>query len=99
MKKQYRHGDILLVETTEAKGKVDTNKDALVLARGETTGHAHRVIGKAQIMVAERERYLSVTGAAYLTHEEHGRIDLPVGIFRVIQQREYAPEGIRNVAD
>jgi hypothetical protein len=34
-----------------------------------------------------------------LDHEEHGRIELPSGFFRVIQQHEYRPEGIRNVAD
>jgi hypothetical protein len=32
-------------------------------------------------------------------HQEHGRIALPAGKYRVTRQREYTPESIRNVAD
>jgi hypothetical protein len=43
---------------------------------------------------------LRVTGrAAELRHDEHKTIVLPRGTYRVIRQREYSPEAIRQVAD
>ena len=44
--------------------------------------------------------FLTVTGeAAAVTHDEHATIMLPPGAYRVIRQREYAPEEVRYVAD
>ena len=34
-----------------------------------------------------------------LEHDEHETIQLPPGDYRIIRQREYSPEAIRNVAD
>lgn len=43
---------------------------------------------------------LRVSGrAAELRHDEHRTIVLPRGTYRVIRQREYSPEAIRQVAD
>ncbi|OGT54434.1 MAG: hypothetical protein A3E01_02990 [Gammaproteobacteria bacterium RIFCSPHIGHO2_12_FULL_63_22] len=42
--------------------------------------------------------YDDVEGVA-LDHEEHTRIVIPPGDYRIVQQREYSPEAIRNVAD
>jgi hypothetical protein len=32
-------------------------------------------------------------------HEEHRPIELPIGVYRVWQQREYTPTAIRTVLD
>ena len=48
---------------------------------------------------AGAERYLQVVETTALKHEEHATVPLPKGVYRVVQQREYSPEAIRNVAD
>lgn len=97
----YRHGDVLLAAVsalpTDAKPAL-----GLILAHGELTGHAHRIreTGVAQLFTQGAFTYLQVTGAkATLVHEEHRSIELPTGIYRVWQQREYTPTAIRTVLD
>lgn len=106
----YRQGDVLLVLVTAipAGAKDVTPKDRIVLAYGEVTGHAHAVypetveqkpVMPARMWDAGAERFLQVVSQTALKHEEHAAIPLPPGIYKVVQQREYSPEAIRNVAD
>ena len=100
----YRQGDVLLVRVSNipAGAKDVTDPDRIVLAHGEVTGHAHAIYEPqttAKLWSADAERYLQVLGQTALKHEEHAPIQLTTGIYRVIQQREYSPEEIRNVAD
>ena len=115
-----RQGDILLAG-------VDALPDGLwepaavsqdgrtVVAYGESTGHAHAVVGEeGAVTLLERpatatdgadtveavERYLQIgRSGATLVHEEHAAIKVPEGLYRVIRQREYTPEALRLVAD
>lgn len=101
----YRHGDLLLVKSSERRVgwlKADDKFDGIIL-RGEMTGHAHRLSDPASATafrdgtgnVMELELHKSNS----LVHEEHKEIVLPEGSYRVIRQREYEGEGWRNVAD
>ena len=54
---------------------------------------------KAKLWDAGAERYLQVVEKTALKHEEHSAIDLPVGNYRVVQQREYDELQHRYVAD
>jgi len=97
----YRHGDVLLaaVPALPANAKPVLG---LILAHGELTGHAHRIreAGAAQLFIQGGFTYLRVTAAAAtLVHEEHRPIELPTGVYRVWQQREYTPTAIRTVLD
>lgn len=108
-----RQGDVLVKRTrkqptAQAKPVVDNGRT--ILAYGEVTGHAHQVVGvaiangdpvPAQQLFEEPDgtRLLVVRRDAELRHEEHGTIALSKGTYEVIRQREYEPEGIRNVAD
>lgn len=97
----YRHGDVLLaaVPALPANAKPVLG---LILAHGELTGHAHRIreAGAAQLFTQGGFTYLRVTAAAAtLVHEEHRPIELPTGVYRVWQQREYTPTAIRTVLD
>ncbi len=106
----YRQGDILIVERkapipTTAK-LVPLENGRLVLAHGEVTGHAHVVIGDAELFAPAdvdelEDRFLRVEQEAQLMHDEHGTIVLPATEhgYDVRRQREYAPEEIRVVAD
>lgn len=107
--KMFRQGDVMIrqIETlpSQAKPVDNTQLGRIVLAYGEVTGHAHAIaleeateFTMAQAGEAVR-RFLSVASAAHVVHEEHAAIPLPPGIYEIIQQREYQPEGIRNVAD
>jgi len=100
----YRQGDVLLVPVPEIPADATPGRreqGRIVLAHGEATGHAHAIADPdAEILEDGAIRYLRVgdRGAA-LTHEEHGPIQLPPGTYRVVIQREYTPEGNRNVRD
>lgn len=105
--KIYRQGDVLIrkIKSLPKSAKDITPKDRIVLAYGEVTGHAHAIApGEArEFSMADAanatRRFLSVVKEATVRHEEHAAIPLPPGIYEIIQQREYTPEAIRNVAD
>ena len=101
----FRQGDVLVVSVVRVPIGARTlsrDRGRVVVAYGEATGHAH-AIGDPGAALLEHDdaRYLHVTGAdgVQLTHEEHDTIVLPPGDYRVVRQREYAPEAPRFVAD
>lgn len=99
-----RQGDVLLIAVGRIpKSKsVPTEAGRVILAHGEVTGHAH-AIGDPDVAelleTGDGARFLRVTHEAELRHEEHDTVTIPPGRYRVIRQREYSPEEIRNVAD
>ena len=99
----YRQGDVLVVPTNfkiENYEEILPENNKLVLAHGEATGHTHSISPKNAIFCkVEDKMFLMVIKEAELVHEEHTSITLPVGNYEVIRQREYTPEGVRNVAD
>lgn len=99
--KMYRQGDVLIVEHRIPSGKRRKQKDG-ILAHGEVTGHAHRIsdLAEGELYEMDGGMFLSVSEKGIsILHEEHAPIELPPGEYRVIRQREYSPEEIRNVAD
>ena len=98
---QFRHGDLFL-EKIEGKipdgGKIREHNRLL---DGEVTGHAHRLVeGEFKIWDLDVNAFLEVIKDTTLVHEEHKKIDVPAGNYRVIRQREYDPyQGHRNVQD
>ena len=98
----WRHGDVF-VQQVEAVPDGARKLPHTILARGEATGHCHRVRepGAAELFsAAGGELFLKVTGErATLVHEEHGPIELGPGVYRSWIQREYSPERIRRVID
>jgi len=110
--KIYRQGDVLLkrVRTVPKNALEKINNDnekRIVLAYGEVTGHAHAIsLAEAKEFTLEKagvvvQRFLKVISekGANLKHEEHSTIKLPKGVYEIVQQREYSPQEIRNVAD
>ena len=102
--RMFRQGDVLLVEVegrpsnaayVPRKGK----GEGVILAAGEATGHHHRVRerGVREYQLG-KERYLTVgKNGGNVTHEEHDPIPLPAGtVFKIVQQREYAPVIVDN---
>lgn len=104
MKKlKYRQGDVLIerVASIPKDAVKQKPKGRIILALGEATGHHHSVgIDDADWWKqGDGTQFLQVEEEAAVTHQEHATITLPPGKYRVIRQREYSPEAIRNVAD
>lgn len=99
-----RQGDILF-ELTVPRNPLNRNAVKLVedgiIAKGETTGHAHALKGDASLYrYPSGPMYIDVITDAEVVHEEHGTIELEPGIWLVHQQREYVtPTEMRNVYD
>jgi hypothetical protein len=102
-----RQGDVLIARVKHlprGAQPVDREHGRLVLAHGEVTGHAHVVVGEAELFTAAdiadlETRFLRVEADSQVVHDEHTTIALSPGIYEVRRQREYTPEAIRNVAD
>ena len=102
-----RQGDVLLIEVQAIpKGAVETTPDGdVILAYGEVTGHAHRIVQteaapKVRIWDAAGERFIQrVEADALLTHEEHSAVVIERPIYRQIHQVEERGEAVRRVAD
>jgi hypothetical protein len=102
--KAYRQGDVSIMAVDSVPKQARKVKGELVLARGELTGHAHRIVkGKASLrQLTGGALYLSVKSAfAKLSHEEHEDVILPTGDYEIRRQREFDWIGseVRNVAD
>ena len=103
----YRQGDVLIrqIDKLPKDAMAVPNKGRIVLAYGEVTGHAHAIdVAEAtEYSMADAagavRRFLAVVSSATVKHEEHAAIPLPAGVYEIVQQREYSPEEIRNVAD
>lgn len=87
---------------------------AIILAHGEVTGHHHQLqtrdpadwwkqgeiaptLEKPATLAGEI--FVTLPEGGIVTHDEHSKIELPAGNYRVTRQREYHPAEIRNVRD
>ena len=114
-KELFAQGDIILERVADVKKvgaaiNVDPDK-AVVLARGEVTGHRHAFYSGATMFRDDAlaldipaELYLghvkiAAKNGAALKHEEHETINLSAGTYRVRRQREWTAEQTRVVED
>ncbi len=95
-----RQGDLLFIPVEKLPKETRETKET-VLAKGESTGHAHRLSPGAQaaILMAGTIMYLRVVQACQVVHEEHKAVDLQEGLYEVRRQAEYSPNGWRQVND
>jgi hypothetical protein len=102
-----RHGDLLLKSDESIvipKGSISLETN--ILAEGEKTGHTHKLVGQAQILEHTAndgtiERFVDAQEDSQLTHQEHNTIDIPKGVYRVVQEREFdvVNEMVKEVYD
>jgi hypothetical protein len=102
---------IATIPTTATKQK---RSKRVILAHGEVTGHHHALetsdpadwwkegeiaptLEKPSTLAGEL--FVTLPHGGVVTHQEHGKIELPAGNYRISRQREYSPEAIRNVQD
>lgn len=101
---QFRQGDVLVESIKHLPKNIKSAKRQnrrIVLAEGETTGHAHVICDKAVKSFVDEtgNLYLEVEQESTVVHEEHSTITLPIGYYKVTRQQEYTPEEIRHVQD
>ena len=89
---QARHGDILIEQIERLPKTAKEKKDNVILS----ASHDHVLEGEAKIYETKNKTYLKVMGKANLNHEEHKKINLPVGVYQVIRQIEF--NGYENMA-
>ena len=102
-KRSWSQGDLVIVEDEIPKGIGEVQNHDGILARGEATGHSHRIIkGEVRFFLDG-----SIARAWALTdleigHEDHPSIRIPADTtFRYHQEREadWFNEISRNVTD
>ena len=105
---QYRQGDLLIVEADEIP-KGAKPKKSNIIVEGEATGHAHR-LQNGQILISKEKdpgfsfeehetMWIKALKGAKIVHEEHGLINLEVGLYMIVRQREWDEEKERLVLD
>jgi hypothetical protein len=95
---QIRQGDIFF-QPIESIPDGATAIPTGIIVQGAATGHAHRIVD-GELLKSGDDMFIRSDGKARLEHPEHAPpIDLPTGTWRVIRQKEYTPEGLRNVED
>jgi len=102
----WRQGDIYFVQLNQepdfAHASVLKNG---VIARGEQTGHMHRVspaslaAGSVLVTLAGSMYLRAAEAGTTIVHDEHGAIDLPPGLYAIANQREFDGLGWRTVLD
>ena len=105
--KMARQGDLLFIRVEKTPENLQQTQDQ-ILAHGEITGHAHKVVTPG-VQVFDfkgvvnqqtlRSKFLKSETPIHIQHEEHGPIVLDSGNWEVLRQREYTPEGIKKVQD
>jgi hypothetical protein len=96
----WRQGDIYFVRLDQGPD-LDGAKPVKtgVIARGEQTGHMHRVStpsladGAALVMLGPAMYLTSPEIGTTILHDEHGALELPAGLYAVVNQQEF--DGLR----
>ena len=102
----WRQGDIFFVKLGE-EVSLDQGSPLKngVIARGEQTGHTHRVAASslaagAALYLLGRAMYLRAPlEGAVVVHDEHQPIQLPAGAYAVVNQQEFDGLAWRRVLD
>lgn len=85
-----RQGDILLERVDRPAGGRPIEDG--VIARGETTGHAHRLEG-GTLLQDRGDVLAAVPEGGKVVHEEHDTLELEPGVWLVHRQTEYLAPG------
>jgi hypothetical protein len=97
-REMYRQGDLLFRAIPELPEGL-TERASKVIAQGEVTGHRHCLREGRVLEDRQGALFLEVMCTTQIIHQEHHALGLPAGCYRIIRQREYTPEAIREVAD
>lgn len=94
----YRHGD-LLITSVDSIPEDAVPFNSRTLLEGEITGHHHTLekgkVWRSKAAPSPDNNYLigffEVESPSKLTHQEHDTVEIPAGVYKFFQQREYDP--------
>jgi len=111
--KMFRQGDLLFLKVE--KNTLPKNLTPIannVILRGEATGHSHRLVNGQLFRslygnilppianpLSTSNMVVQAQQGTKVIHEEHAIIELEIGFYMVIRQREYSPWRFTNVMD
>ena len=106
-KGQYFQGDLMFefVGSLDSAKRVTRRQSTkLILARGEKSGHQHVVVSPTAALSSngDNDKFLTLFQREWVVQEStrvgpevlHEPLELEAGIYRMTQQRHYAPEKI-----
>ena len=99
MQLHHVQGDILFVRVGGVVPEGARIRPDGIVVRGETTGHAHRVVGDATVFEVADRLLIEVTGTAEVVHEDHPVVALDPGMWQVTRQHTYEAGDIRRMMD
>jgi hypothetical protein len=87
----WQQGDVLFKEAELPKAQVEKEIKDGIVARGEATGHANRVLlaPPIKLFIVQAVMYLVALDGCTIKHEEHDSVTLPPGTYQVSKVREY----------
>lgn len=91
MAKQYQQGDVLFIPVEHIPKEANRLAgNCIVLAKGETTGHAHVITDTKSAVAYELngEMFLKVLAPVVPQHEEHKGFPVEAGVYKIGQVRE-----------
>jgi hypothetical protein len=102
-KPYWQQGDVLFKMAELPKETPEKEIKDGIVAKGEATGHAHRVLlaPPIKLFLIKTALYLVALDGCVVVHDTHGAITLPPGTYQVSKVREYDHflEETREVAD
>ena len=87
-----RHGDLSFQPYEgNLKDLVEVEHNgSFILALGEHTGHKHVIKGDMRIFKDTEGRFvLEIKDIATITHEEHHKIEMKPGVYKMLPEQEY----------
>jgi len=85
-----QQGDVLIFDSEIPEGAKKQKHN--ILMEGETTGHAHRVVGECDVYEKDGTLYMKVgNGGATIKHEEHKEQMVKEGKYRIGIVKEVDP--------
>lgn len=100
MSKFYQQGDVLIVKVDRIPE--GSPKEDKIVAEGEVTGHMHRVLGDANVVVdKDGNLFVDAPNGADVTHDEHNTVSVGPGQYKIRIVQEYDPleDTIQEVRD
>lgn len=96
-----QQGDVLIIlrdKIPEEATKLERHAGVIVVAKGESTGHAHVINDPGADMFVLTTKngshllkryYLNVSSPVIILHEEHKNLIIPIGIYEISRVKEY----------
>jgi hypothetical protein len=84
---KLRQGDVALISISRLPERVKKVSEELKI-EGEVTGHEH-VLSDIEVFQRGSSVFIKVPETKTMTHPEHPPLQVPPGIYQVIQAREY----------